>query len=418
MADGHVIVVGSGVVGAGAAYELARAGVRVTVVEAGHDGSATAAGAGIVAPATSLRAPEPYAALSYAAAANYPTLLAALAEDGQETGWYAVCGALFVAADEAEAARLDEIQAAFEARARAGAPNMGAVTRLDGAVARSLFPPLAALPGAVHVHGAARLDGRALRAALLGAAERHGARRIGGRAEPEVRSGRVVGVRVDGDKHLGDAVILAGGAWSAAFARAAGTRLDVYPQRGQILHLDMPGARTDAWPVLIGLHAHYMVAFPDHRLVAGATREDDPGFDVRVTAGGMAEVLGELLRLAPGASEGTFVEFRVGLRPATRDHLPILGPAPGAPGLYLATGHGASGLTAGAYSGLLVARQAMGDDPDLDLEPFRADRPSMEAQPAGVNPQLAPWRPNTSTGRGSDRMLGANRRSDGSDRGT
>lgn len=374
MADGHVIVVGSGVVGAGAAYELARAGVRVTVVEAGHDGPATAAGAGIVAPGISLGMPEPYAALSYAAAANYPPLLAALAEDGQETGWYAVCGALFVAADAAEAARLDEVQTAFEARARAGVPNMGAVTRLDGSAARSLFPPLAALPGAIHVAGAARLDGRALRLALLGAAERHGARRLGGRAEPEVRDGRVVGVRVSGDAHFGDAVILAGGAWSAAFARAAGVRLDVHPQRGQILHVRMPAVRTDAWPVLVGLHSHYMVAFPDHRLVAGATREDEPGFDVRVTAAGMAEVLGELLRLAPGAADATFVEFRVGLRPATPDHLPVLGPAPGAPGLYLATGHGANGLTAGAYSGLLVARQAMGRDLDLDLEVYRADR--------------------------------------------
>ena len=374
MIAAHVVVVGSGVVGAGAAYELARCGVRVTIVEAEYGGRATAAGAGIVAPGTSLRAPEAYATLSEAAAADYPRLLACLREDGQDTGWYGACGALFVAADEPEAERLDAVQHVFEERVRRGVPNMAAVRRLDGRAARELFPPLADIAGAIHVEGAARLDGRALRAALLAAAVRRGARPVTGAAEPLVADGRMVGVRV-GTKRIGaDAVILAGGAWSAAFARAAGVEIGVYPQRGQIVHVDFPAAATDGWPVLVGFHTHYMVAFPPHRLVAGATREDGPGFDDRATAGGMAEVLGQLLRLAPGATEATFVEFRVGLRPASVDQLPVLGEAPGAPGLFVATGHGANGLTAGAYSGLLVARQALGEVPAFDLAPFAPDR--------------------------------------------
>jgi D-amino-acid dehydrogenase len=371
---GRVIVVGSGVVGAGAAYELVRRGVAVTVVEAGRDGAATAAGAGIVAPGASVRASEAYASLSYAAAAHYPELLASLREDGQDTSWYSVCGALFVAADEAEAARLDEVHAAFVAHVAAGAPNMGAIARLGGGEARALFPPLGDVPGAIHVAGAARLDGRSLRAALLDAAVRRGARVVTGEARPEMSGGRVTGVWAGGERLSADAVILAAGAWSAAFARAAGVEVGVYPQRGQILHVDMPGADTAAWPVLVGFHSHYMVAFPEHRLVAGATREDGPGFDARVTAGGMAEVLDQLLRLAPGAADGTLLEFRVGLRPATPDHLPVLGPAPGAPGLFLATGHGANGLTAGAYSGRLVARQAIGEHPEMDLRPYAVER--------------------------------------------
>jgi D-amino-acid dehydrogenase len=88
----------------------------------------------------------------------------------------------------------------------------------------------------------------------------------------------------------------------------------------------------------------------------------------------MAEVLGELLRLAPGAAEATFAEFRVGLRPASRDQLPVIGHAPGAAGLVIATGHGANGLTAGAYSGRIAARLALGSPVDLDLGPYAPDR--------------------------------------------
>lgn len=375
MADPHVVVVGSGVVGAGAAYELARAGVRVTIVEADHAGRATAAGAGIIAPGTSVRAPKAYERLSYAAAADYPRLIASLADDGQDTRWYEVCGALFVAADEAEARRLDAVQVAFEERLAAGAPNMGAVTRLDGAGARALFPPLAEVPAALHVRDAARLDGRSLRSALLAAATGRGARLVHGEALPVRRGARVTGVSVGGERLSADGVILAGGAWSESFARAAGAGASgVYPQRGQILHVDFPVADTSSWPVLVGFHSHYMVAFPPHRLVAGATREDQPGDDPRVTAAGMREVLAELLRLAPGAGDATLIEFRVGLRPASRDQLPVIGPAPGVEGLILATGHGANGLTAGAYSGRIAARLALGEAAPIDLSPYAPGR--------------------------------------------
>ena len=51
MAD-DIIVIGGGIVGASAAYALARHGARVTLVDRGDNGQATAAGAGIVSPGT------------------------------------------------------------------------------------------------------------------------------------------------------------------------------------------------------------------------------------------------------------------------------------------------------------------------------------------------------------------------------
>jgi glycine/D-amino acid oxidase-like deaminating enzyme len=180
-------------------------------------------------------------------------------------------------------------------------------------------------------------------------------------------------VLADGQTFSADSVILAAGAWSGQFGETLGITLPVYPQRGQILHLQGP-VEASHWPIVVGFHSHYLLTFSDGRVVAGATREEHAGFDVRVTASGGREVLSEALRIAPGLADTTLHEIRIGLRPATPDGLPILGSIPQVENVFLATGHGASGLQLGPYSGALVADLALGHRPDLDLTPFAVDR--------------------------------------------
>ena len=172
-------------------------------------------------------------------------------------------------------------------------------------------------------------------------------------------------------------VILAGGAWSAAFGEQLNLPLPIEPQRGQIAHIQLPEASappTEDWPIVNGFRGHYLVPWPGQRIAVGATRESGTGFDYRQTAGGIAEVLREALRVAPGLADATFLELRIGFRPATPDGLPVLGEVPGTPNLFLATGHGASGLHLGPYSGLLAARWAQGEALSEVLAPFSATR--------------------------------------------
>ena len=82
-------------------------------------------------------------------------------------------------------------------------------------------------------------------------------------------------------------------------------------------------------------------------MVVGATRESGSGFSAQTTAAGVHEVLGEALRVAPGLADATIGEIRVGLRPATPDQLPLLGPVPTVRNAYIAAGHGATGLQLG-----------------------------------------------------------------------
>jgi D-amino-acid dehydrogenase len=365
----RVIVIGSGIAGASTAYQLARRGAEVVVVDAADSGTATAAGAGIVSPWTSRRSAEAYE-LAVAAAAYYPEVVAQLAEDGRQDSSFEVVGGMMVAAEETE------LREAFErTRARAAtAPAAGEVRRLDPVQARELFPPLAPELGAVHLSGAGRVDGRRLRSALLGAAARRGARFAEGRAALSVTRDRVTGAAVAGEMLDADAVVVAVGAWSPDLLKPLGIRLEVEPQRGQLTHLRLPGAETATWPVVLPASSHYLLAFPDSRVVAGATRETGSGFDYRVTAAAQLEVLTEALAVAPGLADATLLETRVGFRPASPDGAPLLGALAGHPELVVAGGFGPVGLTLAPFCGQLAAAAALGEEVPFDIEAYRPDR--------------------------------------------
>ena len=117
-----------------------------------------------------------------------------------------------------------------------------------------------------------------------------------------------------------------------------------------------------------------MVPWDDGRVVVGATRETGSGFAAHTTAAGVLEVLAEALRVAPGLARAEIREIRVGLRPASRDGLPILGPVPGIANLLLAAGHGSIGLQLGPYSGKVVAQMVARGEAETDLAPFSLAR--------------------------------------------
>jgi D-amino-acid dehydrogenase len=369
----EIVVIGGGLMGWSTAYRLAKSGRRVGVIDRADDGKATNAGAGIIAPGTSLAATPEFYALGKLAVDYYNQLIPELAEDGETGTDYAKVGMLFVARDEAEAERLPEAMRRMSARRDEGIGNLGELSYVDNATAKELFPPVVDVVNAIHVPDAARVNGRSLTRALQRAAKRHGAIELNRSARLE-RRGETAVVLVDEGVMQAEQIVLAGGAWSAELAEAIGFSLPIYPQRGQILHFDLPGADTTHWPILEWFGSHYILAFPKGRVVAGATREHDSGFDVRTTAGGVSEVLNVALGVAPGLATATLAEIRVGLRPFSPDGVPVLGRAPGLQNLWLCTGHGPSGLTLGPVSGAIVAGLIGGEAPPLDLTPYSAER--------------------------------------------
>ncbi|WP_046214155.1 NAD(P)/FAD-dependent oxidoreductase [Paenibacillus wulumuqiensis] len=360
-----VIVIGAGILGASTAYQLARSGADVLIVDRQDQGQATDAAAGIICPWLSQRRNQAWYRLAKGGARFYPQLIGELEREGESDTGYAQVGALSIHIDAGKIAKMEE-----RARLRRDdAPEIGEITVLDAQETRRRFPLLQEGYQAVYISGAARVDGRALRDALLRSAVRNGATMIHGDAVLQFDAGSVTGVQVGEATYPADEVAICAGAWAPSLLQPLGIHFRVSYQKAQIMHLqtaDQPN--TDSWPVVIPPTDQYLLAFEDQRIVIGATHENDiEGYDTRVTAGGMQEVLNKGLEMAPGLADSSLQEVRVGFRPFTPGFLPVIGRVPGWSGLLAANGLGASGLTAGPYLGSQLAKLALGMEPDINM---------------------------------------------------
>ncbi len=371
-----LIVIGGGIVGMSAAYHAVLAGARTLLVDRADVGKASLAGAGIIAPQTSAIESEDWYKLALAAFAYYPQLVSKLQAAGISDTGYAPTFSLIVAVSEDEDERFAKAQQLMQMRQeRFGSPTADQLYTLDDEGAKQLFPPIAPLRAGVCFKGAARVDAAKIMKAMQQVAQqRHGLHiRRDNVQRLIMRDDSLDAIVVSGERISANSFLIAGGAWSPALADQLNFKLPVVPQRGQIAHLMLPGVDTRDWPVILAFHGHYMVPWPDSRIMVGATREF-VGYAPHTTVKGINELLSEALRVAPGLAEASIGEVKVGLRPGSPDSLPILGQLSTTKNVYLATGHGANGLQLGPYTAKLVAELALGQQPALALDGFSATR--------------------------------------------
>ncbi len=351
------VVVGGGVIGLSCAWRAAQRGASVAVIERSRPpAGATRVAAGMLAPVGELTFGEPeLLQMTLAAADLYPGFVAELeAASGMATGFEPI-GALHVALDRDEAAelrRIHDLQRSLGLEAEWLSPRR----------CRDLEPGLTpSFNGGVLAAGEAAIDPRTLTAALLAALDGEGVElRTGVEvAAALLDGGRVAGVRTSDGAELGAvSVVLATGASAgeSAWLPEPG-RPPVRPVKGQIIELGPRGDEPPPCERILASERVYLVPRGDGRLIVGATVEEQ-GFDTRVTAGGVHELLREAYRLLPDIAEMELIEAAAGLRPGTPDNLPRLGPSP-VPGLLWATGHFRNGilmapLAAEAIAGILA----------------------------------------------------------------
>lgn len=238
----------------------------------------------------------------------------------------------------------------------------------------------------LRVDGDHQVDPRRLAGALVDACERAGVVLRRTWAERlDVRRGRAVGVLDSGgDELAAGSVVLAGGSLSGRLAGVPEAVLPpVRPVKGQVLRLTVPGryapflSRT-VRAVVRGSQV-YLVPRENGELVVGATSEE-LGWDTTVTAGGVYELLRDAHELVPGITELPLTETRAGLRPASPDNAPLLGPT-ALEGLLLATGHYRNGVLLTPVTGdAMAAVLATGELPDeaRAFTPRRFDTVRME----------------------------------------
>lgn len=372
-----VAVLGGGIVGVNAALRCTLAGAKVALVDAGFEGKASDAGAGIVSPVGlgGNEASQEWSALVASAISHYGRILALLDDARMTDVGFGKVGEIVVASRDQDLPRLDELLARLRTFAEAGIP-VGEVKRIGGDELGRAWPEFRRDLEGISIENIARMDGRRMCAAIGKLAEQKGARCVTGKGGIRLNGDRSVSLTVDDAPLKANKVVLATGSWSQPLLDELGVRMSVQPVRGQIVHLQLADKATDRRPVINTFEGHYFLGFPDGRVVVGATHEPEAGFEVRVTAGGVHSVLDKTLRVAPGLAAGTLLETRVGLRPRSRDGYPIVGRPRSTDNAIVATGLGAWGLTLGPMIGEIAAEQALGLSPSYEagfLGPDRED---------------------------------------------
>ena len=363
-----IIVVGGGAIGLAVAWRSRHAGHDVRVLDPQPGRGASWAAAGMLAPVTEAHyGEEPLLALNLASARQWPTFAAELADAAGRDCGYRSARTITVARDLDDAAALAELHS-FQQR-------LGlSVERLTATAVRRLEPTLSPrVRGGLLAADDHQVDNRALVEALLAACGNAGVvldRRAVARLDCDGSAARGV-IVVDGERLPADAVVLCAG---SATSRVGGVPPDVLPTirpvKGQLLHLRGPAAAAPAIGAVRGLEV-YVVSRGDGRVVIGATMEER-GDDRTVTAGAVRELLRAAWELLPGIDEFTLVETVAGLRPATPDNAPVLGPTE-IPGLHVAAGHFRNGILLTPVTADAVAAGLDGTT-DALLAPFRADR--------------------------------------------
>jgi len=362
------LVIGAGVIGLSLAYEAARAGLRVRVIDSGQPGrEASWAGAGILPPAgLPVNHPlEKLRAQSNRLHAEWAETLRA--ETGIDNG-YRRSGGLYLEREPQAAAAL--VRAAAEWR-RAGIR----VEDLSAAAIRDLEPmlcprePVAAacmLPDEAQIR-----NPRHLKALLIACAKR-GVEVTGGIAAEDfdLRGGRVEAVRTSTGRLPAGAFCVTAGSWSGSILGRLGCRPAIKPIRGQMALLS---ATRPLLTRIINEGPRYLVPRPDGRVLAGSTQED-VGFDRSTTPGGIEGLLRFAISLVPALADAQFERCWAGLRPGTLDGLPYLGRVPGAENAFVAAGHFRSGLQLSPGTAVAMAKLVRGEQPAIDLAPFRVDR--------------------------------------------
>ncbi|MFB6257398.1 MAG: glycine oxidase ThiO [Flavobacteriales bacterium] len=326
-------IIGGGIIGLSIAWQCARAGMQVTLLEKENVGVGTSSvAAGMLAPEAEVDfGEEALMKLSRRSLGLYPSFLEELKEDALEfVPELDPCGTILVGKDRDDVERLNRL---YRFRQELGLR----VEWWGGDLAREhceLLSPR--VNSAIWLPEDAQIDNRRLLQALKEGAQKQGAvlkEACEVKAYEKDPDGALFRVHTDNATASFDDLVLCAGAWSEGIEGQGGYS-SLHPVKGQILTLGrIEGSGLGA---MIRSPRAYLVPKADGSLRVGGTSEET-GFDLTATAGGVRELLEEAWELVPAVQDAPFHSVEVGLRPAHRDHRPFIGRRGN--GALQATGH-------------------------------------------------------------------------------
>jgi D-hydroxyproline dehydrogenase subunit beta len=362
-----VLIVGAGIVGAACAFELAKAKLRVGVVDQSFPASgATGAAMGHITVMDDSEA-------QFALTRHSQILWDELREDFTRNVEFERCGTIWVASDEQEMAEVRRKCSYYQQRGVAAHV-------LDPLALHEAEPSLKKpLAGGLLVEGEFVVYPPAATAFFLERAIELGASLRVGAAVKTL--GRGTARLADGTALMAATLINAGGQAAARLT----PRIQVQPRKGHL-------AITDRYP---GLVKHQLVEL-GYLKSAHSTTTDSVAFNIQPRQTGQlligssrqygvahdqveTAILSKMLKRAfeyvPDLAKLSVIRVWTGFRPATPDKLPLIGPWEEDRTVYLATGHEGLGITTSLATAKLMCAHILGHEAAIPKEPYLPSRP-------------------------------------------
>jgi glycine oxidase len=363
-------ILGGGVIGLSIAFELRRRGHAVTVLEQGRcGGQASGAAAGMLAPySENGEQADPFFLLCLQSLRLFADWQRAVKEASGEDFEYSESGSLYVIYHEADVLAMRSRKMWQDSYgARSELLDAGALRRLEPRIAPEAIGALH-YPGEAHVYSPGYVKALETACRKTGVDIREG---LGPVAVERWQDGIEVRAEATGETFRSDRLIVANGAWAGLLASTFGVEIPVYPIRGQICAYETPDM-----PVrhMIFCSQGYVVGKRNGTLVCGAS-EDVAGFDTSVTRKGIARLTSWNGKLLPFLNDMRPFHEWAGLRPASQDGFPMIGPLPGTDSVWLAAGHYRNGILLSPVTARVVADGIEGRaTPGLALDAFAPER--------------------------------------------
>jgi glycine oxidase len=312
-----VLVVGGGVIGLASALRLAKSGLRVTVFDDAPAMGTSFAAAGMLAPsAESTPEHHAFASQTLLALSKWDHFAGVLSEaSGRQVDVHR-SGSLFVAWDASDRREMNRY---FQVASSQGITSSAVSREAHSALFEGINPRCA---DGIHAPMDAFVEPDEVLAALLVGARHCGVEFVADRViECSSTPGEVTATTLSG-RHSARCGIIATGVQEEPLAILATSRHKLRPVRGVTVRLQL--AHGSPQPMIRGIvqgRTIYIIRRPDGSALIGAT--SDESAIVHVEAAAVRRLLEDATTILPELDEAAFVEARVGLRPASSDHLPF-----------------------------------------------------------------------------------------------
>ncbi|MBN3527454.1 glycine oxidase ThiO [Paenibacillus apiarius] len=350
-----MLIVGGGVIGCAIAYELAKRGLQVTLLERGRLGlGTTCAAAGMLAPVAERFKHEGLGSFARLSLDYFSIWAEELWEQSRVDIELRKRG-LFIPVTPAENMHyiLNELRQTHSYTNEAANYASGIQWYASPQLMKHEPNMSSELQGAFFLKDEGHVSPTKLTYALARSAEDYGARILESQTVTHIlhKNGRVIGVETLGQSWHADSVIICSGLESGMLTRDLGVELNFYPVQGELAVVRTHALQMES--IIYG-DGTYIVPKSEGNIYIGATSQARR-YDRTVKVGAIQRLISQATCLVPALAEAEWIQAWAGLRPATIDGLPFIGPVEGYDGLWLAAGHYRNGILLSAATGVGLA---------------------------------------------------------------